>query len=102
MAVSPGGGANVGRWPSGISAITLFVEALAAAKRFYGEVFGLPIRFEDDDSVVFDFGNALVNLLKTSAAVELIEPAAVGPGDAGPRMQFTIDVDDVHATCAAL
>ena len=91
----------MGRWPSGISAITLFVEDLAAAKRFYNEVFGLPIRFEDDDSVVFDFGNALINLLKTSAAIELIAPAAVGPRD-GPRMQFTIDVDDVDATCAEL
>jgi catechol 2,3-dioxygenase-like lactoylglutathione lyase family enzyme len=92
----------VGQWPSGISAITLFVEDLAAAKRFYGAVFGLPVRFEDDDSVVFDFGNTLINLLTAGAAVELIEPAAVAPRDAGSRKQFTIDVDDVDATCAEL
>jgi catechol 2,3-dioxygenase-like lactoylglutathione lyase family enzyme len=92
----------VGSWPSGISAITLFVEDLTTAKKFYGEIFGLPIKFEDDDSAVFDFGNTLINLLKTSEARELIEPAAVAPREAGSRMQFTLGVDDVDATCAEL
>ncbi len=89
-------------WPSGISAITLFVEDLAAAKEFYGRVFGLPVVFEDDDSVVFKLGNTLVNLLKTAAAAELIEPAAVAPREAGSRLQLTIEVDDVDAMCAEL
>jgi catechol 2,3-dioxygenase-like lactoylglutathione lyase family enzyme len=93
---------NMGPWPKGISAITLFVEDLAAAKRFYGEAFGLPVHYEDDASVVFNFGNTLINLLKTSAAPELIEPAAVAPRDAGARMQLTISVDDVDALCAEL
>ena len=89
-------------WPKGISAITLFVEDLDAAKRFYMEVFGLPVHFEDDDSAVFDFRTTLINLLKVSAAPELIEPAVVAPRDAGSRVQFTIDVDDVDAMCASL
>ena len=89
-------------WPSGISAFTLFVEDLAAAKEFYGRVFGLPVVFEDDDSVVFKLGNTLVNLLKTTAAGELIEPAAVAPREAGSRLQLTIEVDDVDAMCAEL
>lgn len=89
-------------WPSGISTVTLFVEDLAAAKEFYGKVFGLPVIFEDPDSAVFRFGAMLVNLLKTSAAGELIGPAAVASPDAGSRFQFTIDVDDVDATCADL
>lgn len=89
-------------WPSGISAITLFVEDLGAAKRFYGEVFGLPIKFEDDASAVFDFGNTVINLLNISEAPELIQPAMVAPRDAGARMQFTIGVDDVDAMCAKL
>ena len=92
----------MGQWPSGISAITLFVEDLPAAKRFYGEVFGLPIKFEDDVSAVFDFRNTLINLLATSAAPELIEPAVAAPPDAGTRMQFTIAVDDVDGMCAEL
>ena len=89
-------------WPGGITAITLFVEDLAAAKRFYGEAFGLPVAYEDDDSAVFKFANTLINLLKTTAARELIEPAPVAGAEAGARMQFTLDVDDVDAMCAEL
>ena len=89
-------------WPGGISAITLFVEDLAAAKRFYEEVFGLPLRFEDDSSAVFDFGNTVINLLATTAAGELIEPAAVAGRESGSRLQLTLEVDDVDATCVEL
>ena len=92
----------MGTWPSGISAITLFVEDLGVTKQFYTEVFGLPIHFEDDASVVFDFGNTLINLLMTEEAHELIQPGNVAPREAGSRMQFTIDVDDVDAMCAQL
>jgi catechol 2,3-dioxygenase-like lactoylglutathione lyase family enzyme len=92
----------VDSWPRGIAAITLFVEDLEAAKQFYGQVFGLPVTFEDDDSAVFKFGDTLVNLLKTTAAGELIEPAAVASREAGSRFQFTIEVDDVDAMCADL
>ena len=92
----------MGSWPSGIGAITLFVEDLAAAKQFYREVFGLPVTFEDEDSAVFDCGNTTINLLKTASAPELIKPAAVASPDAGSRFQFTIEVDDVDAMCAEL
>jgi len=102
MVVTPGGGAEVGSWPRGIGAITLFVEDLEAAKQFYREVFGLPVAFEDDDSVVFNFGNTIVNLLKATAARELIEPAALASRGAGASFQLTIEVDDVDALCAEL
>jgi catechol 2,3-dioxygenase-like lactoylglutathione lyase family enzyme len=92
----------MGSWPSAIGAITLFVEDLEAAKQFYREVFGLPVTYEDDNSAVFTFENTLINLLKTTAAVALIEPAAVASRDAGARVQFTIEVEDVDATCAEL
>ncbi|GAA4234151.1 catechol 2,3-dioxygenase-like lactoylglutathione lyase family enzyme [Streptosporangium album] len=92
----------MGSWPTGIGAITLFVEDLDAAKQFYREVFGLPVKFEDDDSAVFDFGNTIINLLRTTAARELIEPAGVAPREIGSRIQLTIDVDDVDAMCAEL
>jgi catechol 2,3-dioxygenase-like lactoylglutathione lyase family enzyme len=97
-----GTGADMHAWPKGIGAITLFVENLEAAKQFYLQVFGLPVVFEDDDSTVFKFGNTLVNLLKITAAGELIEPATIARRDAGSRVVFTIDVDDVDAMCAAL
>ena len=92
----------MGSWPKGISAITVFTEDLEAAKRFYGEVFGLPIHYEDDASAVFNFGNTLINLLKASEARDLIAPAPVASPEAGARVQFTIEVDDVDAMCAEL
>jgi lactoylglutathione lyase len=85
-------------WPGGIAAITLFVEDLAAAKRFYSDVFQLPVFFEDDNSTVFKFGDTLVNLLEASEAPALIAPAKVATPDAGVRFQFTLGVDDVDAT----
>jgi catechol 2,3-dioxygenase-like lactoylglutathione lyase family enzyme len=97
-----GTGAEVNPWPKGIAAITLFVEDLGAAKQFYRNVFGLLAVFEDDNSTVFKFGSTLVNLLKTAAAEELVEPAKVAGHEAGSRCVFTIDVDDVDAMCAEL
>jgi catechol 2,3-dioxygenase-like lactoylglutathione lyase family enzyme len=93
---------NADSWPGNISAITLFVEDLAAAKQFYSEGLAMHLAFEDGDSAVFKFKNTLINLLKTSAAHELIEPAVVGTREAGSRFQLTIEVDDVDATCAKL
>lgn len=89
-------------WPGPISAITLFVEDLSVTKAFYQEVFDLSLTYEDPDSAVFRFGNTLINLLKASEATELVAPATVGRPDDGPRMQFTIAVDDVDAMCAEL
>jgi predicted enzyme related to lactoylglutathione lyase len=89
-------------WPKGISAITLFVEDLESAKQFYGEVFGLPVVFEDNNSTVFKFGNTLVNLLKITEAKGLVEPAKVASHEAGSRFVFTITVDDVDTMCAEL
>ena len=94
--------AELNSWPKGIGAVTLFVEDVVAAKQFYLKVFGLPAMFEDNNSTVFKFGNTLVNLLKTTAAGELIEPATVASREAGSRFVFTINVDNVDAMCAEL
>ena len=102
MNVTENEGAEQGAWPGAIAAITLFVEDLEATKRFYREVFALPVTFEDDSSAVFTFGETLVNLLKASEAPELVEPATVAPRDAGVRFQFTLGVDDVDGMCAKL
>jgi catechol 2,3-dioxygenase-like lactoylglutathione lyase family enzyme len=89
-------------WPRRLGAVTLFVEDLAATRQFYLDVFGLPVHYEDDVSAVFDFGNTLVNLLQVAEAPELIAPATVGGPDAGPRLQLTVEVDDVDQVCATL
>ncbi|HET6909947.1 MAG TPA: VOC family protein [Mycobacteriales bacterium] len=89
-------------WTDGIPAITLFVDDVAAAKRFYVDVFALPVHFEDDESVVFKFGPTLVNLLKATAAPELIEPARVADASHGNRFQLTLQVTDVDTLCEQL
>lgn len=86
-------------WPGPIAAITLFVDDLAEAKRFYQSVFGLPVKFEDANSAVFELPNTLINLLTVEAVPTLIAPAVMG---AAPRSVFTIGVDDVDAMCARL
>jgi catechol 2,3-dioxygenase-like lactoylglutathione lyase family enzyme len=92
----------MGSWVSGIAAVTLFVEDLDAAMRFYQDVFELPIHYQDDDSAVFKFGDTLINLLKADEAHGLIAPATVATPEGGHRFQFTVGVDDVDATCDAL
>ena len=89
-------------WPGPIAAITLFVEDLAEAKRFYSDVFELPVVYEDANSAVFSFGATVINLLSATEAPSLIAPAAAGGPDAGVRFQFTLAVDDVDAKCEEL
>ncbi len=89
-------------WPGTIFAVTLFVEDLEAAKRFYQTVFGLPVAYEDSASAVFTFDRTMINLLKIASADELITPARVASRAAGSRMVFTLQVDDVDARCAEL
>jgi catechol 2,3-dioxygenase-like lactoylglutathione lyase family enzyme len=86
-------------WPGGIAAITLFMDDLEAAKRFYENAFGLPVVYEDENSAVFGFGETLINLLRSSEAPSLVAPAGVAPADSGVRFQFTLEVEDVDATC---
>jgi len=89
-------------WPKGIFAITIFVEDLQAAKQFYIRVFGLPVDYQDDNSVVFKFGDTLINLLKTTAAGELVKPAKVARREDGSRFVFTLHVEDVDGMCKEL
>jgi len=85
-----------------IQAITLIVEDVAVARDFYIKALELPVHFEDAESVVFDVGGVLVNLLAADAAPELIEPLQVAPASAGVRVQVTLPVDDVDAVAASL
>ncbi|MYN28826.1 VOC family protein [Duganella levis] len=85
-----------------ISAISLFVEDLPAAKAFYLDVFGVPVEYEDDNCTVVKFDNVLINLLQIAHAPEIVAPAAVAPRDAGSRFQLSIWVADVQAVCERL
>ena len=85
-----------------VGAITLFVQDPKQSRSFYERVFGLPVLFEDDASVMFRFGNTIVNLLQLSAARELIAPAVAAGAEGGSRLQLTIWVDDADAASAEL
>ncbi len=85
----------------GIGAITLFVEDIARSKEFYSRAFELPLIFEDAVSAVFQFENTIVNLLKSTEANGLIEPAIVATIP-GAKFQLTIWVDDADAAAADL
>jgi lactoylglutathione lyase len=95
-------GAEVSASLKSVGAITLFVEDPRRSQSFYEEVFGLPLIWEDEDSAVFRFENTIVNLLKISAARDLIEPGSVAGGETGSRFQLTIWVDDADALSAEL
>jgi len=85
-----------------ISAISLFVEDLRAAKAFYMDVFGVALLFEDEASVAVRFDNLIVNLLRVEDAHEIVAPGAVAARDAGARFQLAVWVPDVDAVCARL
>ena len=89
-------------WPGAISAITLFVEDLAATKAYYARAFGLPVHYEDANSAVFVFRDTIINLLRVTEAPALIAPSAVASPEAGSRFQLTLPVEDVDATAAEL
>ena len=92
----------MGELPKSLGAITLFVDDPQRSKAFYSKVFDLAPAYEDENSAAFNFENTIINLLKSSAAPELIAPAPVGGRDAGSRLQLTIWVEDTDAACAAL
>src|SRR5690242_7097626 len=89
-------------WPTGIDAITLFVEDLDETKAWYAAVFAKPPLFEDPNSVVCDVGRAVVNLLHVSAVPELFEPAAAALRSDGSGVVFTLAVDDVDTMTTEL
>ena len=88
--------------PTAVGAITLFVDDPKRSKDFYADLFDLSAIYEDEDATTFRFDNMLVNLLKASAAGDLIAPLVVGEREARPRFQLTIWVDDADAACADL
>ena len=95
-------GADLSNSLKNVGAITMFIEDVQRSKSFYERVFDAQAIYEDDDAVAFQFENTIVNLLKTDAAPELIEPATVAGTDTGSRFQLTVGVDDVDAACSEL
>jgi catechol 2,3-dioxygenase-like lactoylglutathione lyase family enzyme len=85
-----------------LSAMSLFVEDLPAAKKFYLEIFDVKVIYEDENSVAVQFANVIINLLRVENALEIIEPGIVAPRDSGSRVQFSIWVENVDDVCREL
>ncbi len=89
-------------WAENLFATTLFVSDVQVSKAFYSKTFEKDPVFEDENSVVFKFGEVLINLLSQSEAPSLISPALVAGKECGSKFQFTIQVDDVDDRVARL
>jgi catechol 2,3-dioxygenase-like lactoylglutathione lyase family enzyme len=88
----------VDAWPDNVYAITLFVGDLATSKDFYTTTFGQDTSYEDEDSIVFNFNDIKINLLKVDAAQrELVGENRVATGEQGKQFEITVLVDDVDA-----
>lgn len=83
-------------------AITLFAEDVPVMKQFYSNAFAIEPIFEDEHSVVFRFGENLINILMIEEASTLVEPSAVTAAGLGARCMFTITVEDVDAVHAEM
>jgi len=83
--------------PNRISAISLFVEDVAASKAFYSNLFGVVPINEDEVSVAFRFGDTVINLLHRDSADEIVAPDRVGARGEGSQFQLTVWLDDVGA-----
>jgi catechol 2,3-dioxygenase-like lactoylglutathione lyase family enzyme len=90
------------KWAPALAAITLIVNDLGAAKRFYAAAFGAELVFEDANSAVFQFSGVLVNLLHRPAADELLAPSPVGKAEDAPKAVYTVAVPDTDAYCTEL
>jgi lactoylglutathione lyase len=85
-----------------IEVITLFTKDLPKAIRFYKDVFGLETLYRDDVCEVMKLGGLAINVLKSSNAPTLVEPAGVASPGAGSALIFNIKVKDANAVCAEL
>jgi catechol 2,3-dioxygenase-like lactoylglutathione lyase family enzyme len=86
----------------GLGALTLFVEDLPAVTAFYRDVLELDVVFEDDVSVVFGLGEAVLNVLAVSASPDLVAPAPVAAVGGAVQMMLSLWVQDVDSACAQL
>lgn len=86
----------------GIFAITLLAGDVALTKDFYIRVFEVKPVFEDENSVVFQLGPNLVNILGEDAVGDLFGPAKVGEPSSGHRSMLTLNVANVDDEFARL
>lgn len=88
--------------PQKLNAITMFVADLARSKAFYEAGLGWSVLWEDPQSVGFDAGGCVINLLVESEASDLIAPAPAATPDPAQRFMLSIFVTNTDDELAAL
>lgn len=88
--------------PAAIEVVTLFVDDLGSARKFYEDVFAPDVLFEDKAGAVLRFAGMAVNILRIENAPELVAPKTVGTPKDGPRVMFTAKVEDCRKAHAEL
>lgn len=76
-----------------MKAVTLFTRDLEEARRFYSRFFDSDPIYEDKESLVFQAGSTMVNLLRYEAVPGLLEPARMSTE--GIRAVYSVEVEDV-------
>ncbi len=89
-------------WQSGIEVFTFFVDDLRRSKSFYRDQFGLPVAYEDRDSVVFECGNLSINLVERPDTFDRRGRIGSPLTESVRHVQITIDVADLDSACADL
>ena len=88
--------------PTAIEVVTLFVEDVGAARKFYQDVFAPDVLLEDEVGAVLQFAGMAVNILRVDNAPELVTPRQVGTAQDGSRFMLTVKVEDCRAAHAEL
>jgi lactoylglutathione lyase len=84
-------------------AVTIAVDDLAKARRWYTDVFDMPVVDEGENSCTFRFPDRVfINLNTLPGLAESIEPAPAGAPGTPARMVMTLEVDDVDAAAERL
>ncbi|QQA43249.1 VOC family protein [Pelagovum pacificum] len=91
--------ADTKRFPM-VAAMTLFTEDLVAAKAFYALLLEDDPIHEDEASCVYKVGQTMLNLLRTEAVPELIDPLEMAQPSV--RAVYTLPVEDVDAEVTRL
>ncbi len=84
-----------------LETISLFVDDLPQARRFYAAIFNHTEVYQDESCWIMKVGGVMINLLRASAAGEVIAPLTPGRNQ-GPRALLTVKVGNVDSVCAEL
>ncbi len=76
----------------GVKVVALPVIDAARANRFYGEVLGLPVAYEDEEPCGYLLGDTIL----------LLKPDWYAPPSAEPSPRITLLVDDARGTLRSL